>query len=74
MCLARDPTDLAQKNETATDPFTQLADEHGPRFGCLFPMKKPGRNRALLAVTPSTRSWNEFSAFIEEWDKLRMAA
>lgn len=39
-CLTRDPT-------TATDPFTQLADEHGPRFGCLFPMEKPSRSRAF---------------------------
>jgi hypothetical protein len=25
-------------------------------------------------VTPSTRSWNQLSAFIEEWDELRRAA
>jgi hypothetical protein len=25
-------------------------------------------------VTPSTCSWNQFSAFIEEWDELRMTA
>jgi hypothetical protein len=28
----------------------------------------------LVAVTPTMRSWNQFSAFIEEWDELRMAA
>jgi hypothetical protein len=32
--------------------------------------QKPG---SLMAATPTTRSWNQFSAFIEEWDKLRMA-
>jgi hypothetical protein len=32
---------------------------------------KPG---SLMVVTPTMRSWNEFSAFIEEWDELRKAA
>ena len=32
---------------------------------------KPG---SLMAVTPTMRSWNQFSVFIEEWDELRMAA
>ena len=32
---------------------------------------KPG---FLVAVTPTTRSWNQFSAFIAEWDELRGAA
>ena len=27
-----------------------------------------------LLVTPTMRSWNQLSAFIEEWDELRMAA
>jgi hypothetical protein len=31
---------------------------------------KPG---SLMAVTPTMRSWNQFSAFIEEWDGLRIA-
>jgi hypothetical protein len=35
----------------------------------------PGRSRAfVMVVTPTMRSWNQFSAFIEEWDELRMAA
>jgi len=25
-------------------------------------------------VTPTMQSWNQFSAFIEEWDELRVAA
>jgi hypothetical protein len=29
---------------------------------------------SLMAVTPTTRSWKQFSAFIEEWDELRKAA
>jgi hypothetical protein len=28
---------------------------------------------SLMAVTPTMRSWNQFSAFIEEWDGLRIA-
>jgi len=28
----------------------------------------------FYVVTPTMRSWNQFSAFIEEWDELRMAA
>jgi len=30
--------------------------------------------RSPMTVTPTMRSWNQFSAFIEEWDELRMAA
>ncbi len=29
---------------------------------------------SLMAVTPTMRSWNQFSAFIEAWDGLRTLA
>jgi hypothetical protein len=39
-------------------------------FGWIDPIS----DDASLLVTPTMRSWNQFSAFIEEWDGLRMAA
>ena len=29
---------------------------------------------SLMAVTPTMRSWNQFSAFIEEWEEVRRLA
>ena len=37
------------------------------------PSLKP-KPDSLMAVTPTTRSSNRFSVFIEEWDELRRAA
>jgi len=39
-------------------------------FGWINPIS----DDASLLVTPSTRSWNQFSVFIEEWNGLRMSA
>jgi len=36
--------------------------------------KSPENVGGLLMVTPTTRSWNEFSDFIEAWEGLRTAA
>jgi hypothetical protein len=44
----------------------------------MVPQTKTGPPHATRSlekvVTPMMRSWNQFSAFIEEWDELRMAA
>jgi hypothetical protein len=37
-------------------------------------LKKARSEDPAFLVTPTMRSWNQFSAFIEEWDELRMAA
>ena len=53
---------------------TSVTHKCGPQFEEVASTTKPGRNRALMTVTPSTQSWNEFFAFIEEWERLRRRA
>ncbi len=71
--MGRGPTDLEQKMGLSPDLLASMTDKRCPRFGETSYNENPGRSRAMM-VTPSTRSWNEFSAFIEEWDELRTGA
>jgi hypothetical protein len=64
-------------SQTASQPFTcrqglvQSTDTRVPQT-----KQRPRLATRSLAfpVTPAMRGWNEFSAFIEEWDGFRRAA
>ena len=61
------------------DPCSQLRhprEQRSHRLARLRSAIEKARPKpdSLMAVTPTMRSWNQFSAFIEEWDELRMAA
>ena len=44
------------------------------RPGALRDRKARPKPGSLMMVTPTMRSWNQFSVFIVEWDELRRGA
>ena len=72
--MREDLTQVEQKAGLSRNLSPSVTDKRGPRLSepsCEENARpKPG---SLMAVTPTTRSWNQLSAFIEEWDELRRA-
>ncbi|MFZ1866168.1 MAG: hypothetical protein WAU39_18240 [Polyangiales bacterium] len=74
--MREDLTQVEQKAGLSRNLSPSVTDKRGPRLSepsCEENARPtPG---SLMAVTPRTRSWNEFSALIEEWEALlRLAA
>jgi hypothetical protein len=71
--MGRGPTDLEQKMGLSRDLLASTSDNRCPRFGETSYNEKPGRNRALMVVAPTMRSWDSLVVFLHDYSALRRA-
>jgi hypothetical protein len=75
MSFREDLTQVEQKAGLSRNLSPSVTDKRGPRLSepsCEENARpKPG---SLMAVTPSTRSWNSVVGFLTDWDRFRTLA
>jgi len=72
--LLEELTHVEQKVGLSHNLLARLTDKRGRRFAETLCKEKARPKPGFWLVTPTMRSWNQFSALIEEWDELRRAA